>query len=115
MLAHREPKKSPAIAPTTPEATNKEEYSIPLKDEEFPLPSQQSQPSQPDTSMPDMREWADAAPEARLSFVNIDESVPSFEDKFKVKEEYFDEKGYMQKWAKKHFVGVPHSPLAGHE
>ena len=109
MLAHREPKKSPVVAPSTPAATNTEEYSIPLRDDEFPLPSQQSQPSQPDASMSDVQERADAAPEAGPSFVNIDESVPSFEDKFKVKEEYFDEEGYMHQWAKKHFVGVPPS------
>ena len=57
--------------------------------------------------MPDVRERADATHGEGPSFVNHDEDVPSFEEKFKVKEEAFDEDGYMHDWAKNQFVGVP--------
>jgi len=73
--------------------------------EQFPLPSQ-GEPSQPDASIPDVRERAEAENVAGPSFVP-DESVPTFDKDFKVKEEYFNDEGYMHKWAKKHFVGVP--------
>ena len=78
MVVHREkvPKDSPAVAPSTP---------IPPKEEEYPLPSQR-QSSQPDASKPDVWERADYAQAAGLSFVP-DESVPSFDKKFKVKTE----------------------------
>ena len=107
-VAHREKqKKSPVIAPTTPAPPKPEEYSVPPKDGDFPLPSQE-EPSQPDTSTPDVRERAEINNAAGPSFVP-DESVPTFEENFKVKEEYFDDKGYMHKWAKKHFL---HSSFA---
>ena len=55
--------------------------------------------------MPDVQERAEPDNAAGPSFVP-DESVLTFDENFKVKEEYFDDEGYMHKWAKKHFVGV---------
>ena len=91
----REPKASPSIAPDTLAANMTGEYSIPSKEGDYPLPSQTSQP--------------DTAPEGGPSFATPDENIPSFEEKFKVKEEAFDEDGYMHSWAKSQFVGVPSS------
>ena len=58
--------------------------------------------------MADVRERAETDNTAGPSFVP-DESVPKFDENFKVKEEYFDDEGYIHPWAKKHFVGVPSS------
>ena len=107
-VVHREKlKKSPIIAPTTPAPPKPEEYSIPPKDGSFPLPSQgapsQGESSQPDTSVADVGERVEPRPTTKPSFV-LDESVPSFEENFKIKEEYFDDEGYMHQWAKKHFA-----------
>ena len=67
MLAHREPKRSPAVAPSTPAANISGDQSVPPKEEDFPLASQ---PSQPDTSMPDVQERAEATFGEGPSFVD---------------------------------------------
>ena len=61
--------------------------------------------NQPDASAPDARKRAAKRDAGKQHFVP-DESIPTFDKDFKVKEEYFDDEGFMKPWAKKHFVRV---------
>ena len=56
--------------------------------------------------MPDVLERAEPDNAAGPSFVPY-ESAPSSDEKFKVKEECFDDESYIHDWAKKQFIGVP--------
>ena len=104
VVAHRERKHSPALAPDTPAVNLMGGSSVPPKDGSFPLPSQSSQP---DASTPVVQERAESSHREGIPFVNLEEEIPSFEEKFKVKKEAFDEDGYIHEWAKNQFVGVP--------
>ena len=64
--------------------------------------------NQPNVSIPNAQERAAMGDTGKQPFVS-DESIPAFEKDFKVKEEYFDDEGYMKPWGQKHFVGVPSS------
>ena len=60
--------------------------------------------------MPDVQEREETDNAAGSSFVP-DESTPSFDEKFKVKEECFDDEGYIRDWAKKNLSEFRHLGL----
>ena len=64
--------------------------------------------SQPNASALDARERAAKNDAGKQPFVP-DKSIRTLDKDLKVKEEYFDDEGFMNPWAKKCFAGVPSS------